>query len=369
MSAASEHVLNARLILKNLRNDDLIAHVRGQALTDIARDTISLTKLQRLDVSDNQLTSLNALAIPSLTTLTAHHNQIRRLIIVGEFLRSLKSLDVSYNPVTTVVALTGCANLTAFIISNARLSELPVRRYQSGAAVANTRRHAQSPHLNCRCRALARSHRSLCESQSSRQRCLSRPLERSRRSASCDSTATLRSHCCRRASPDCSCSICSIWAIVRLPRCAVCSHVSRWIASARSISKAIPAVRCPSMTRFAPRSRSLSRHSTRASVALIALYHSSASRRTSSSRKSRPRRILLKILLHCSLLAEHQQTMLTPMLVTMMIMATSDRKRNVAPTRAVVPPSVAQCHSRWAHSANNPILIRGSLCSFNTINS
>jgi Leucine-rich repeat (LRR) protein len=126
MSAASEHVLNARLILKNLRNDDLIAHVRGQALTDIARDTISLTKLQRLDVSDNQLTSLNALAIPSLTTLTAHHNQIRRLIIVGEFLRSLKSLDVSYNPLTTVVALTGCANLTALIISNARLSELPV---------------------------------------------------------------------------------------------------------------------------------------------------------------------------------------------------------------------------------------------------
>jgi hypothetical protein len=120
------HVLNARLILKNLRNDDLIAQVRGQSLSDIARDTVSLTKLQRLDVSDNQLTSLNALAIPSLTTLTAHHNDIRRLVIVGEFLRSLKSLDVSYNPLSTIVSLSGCANLTALIVSNARLAELPV---------------------------------------------------------------------------------------------------------------------------------------------------------------------------------------------------------------------------------------------------
>jgi hypothetical protein len=117
-------VLNAQMILASLSNDDLIGTVRERGLTDISRDTVSLTKLQRLDVSNNQLTSLNGLAIPSLTTLKAHHNRIARLVVASDFLRSLKSLDVSFNPVKSIGAISGCANLTALIISNARLTAL-----------------------------------------------------------------------------------------------------------------------------------------------------------------------------------------------------------------------------------------------------
>jgi hypothetical protein len=120
----SASVLNAQLILASLSNDDLIGTVRERGLTDISRDTVSLTKLQRLDVSSNQLTSLNGLAIPSLTTLKAHHNRIARLVVASDFLRSLKSLDVSFNPVKSIGNISGCAHLTALIISNARLTAL-----------------------------------------------------------------------------------------------------------------------------------------------------------------------------------------------------------------------------------------------------
>lgn len=97
-------------------------------LSDCGLSTLAgLEQAQRLtilDVSNNTIRNLEPLA--SLSGLTElylqNNNAIVDLSIVGE-LTKLEKLDVSYNPLTSIAPLSGCVKLTSLNASHAQLTD------------------------------------------------------------------------------------------------------------------------------------------------------------------------------------------------------------------------------------------------------
>ena len=100
----------------------------GPSLTNSDEVLIQCTRLERLTLSFNKLTTLNCKAFATLTTLSSiniAHNQLTSLHGLSS-LSNLTQLNISHNKLTSIEAITSLVGLTELLLQNNQLTDTSI---------------------------------------------------------------------------------------------------------------------------------------------------------------------------------------------------------------------------------------------------
>lgn len=106
-----------------LAASNYVLNLENRQISSLAEfEIFNGTNLQQLEINNNNVTSLNASGLTSLTRLIASDNQLANVQVSG--LTNLNMLVLQGNPLPTGVNVSGLTNLTHLFVSGSNLTSL-----------------------------------------------------------------------------------------------------------------------------------------------------------------------------------------------------------------------------------------------------